>query len=118
MLRIGFEHKQSTLDKDQYCLQNNILQVRHQRKLDAQARFEGVCIYANLFPLTLQARAVPAKEYIFGEGRAQVVCCLIAAYAMCQFPLDLDLSDGKRHHLLRLRGDRLLEYLIGTPKQV
>lgn len=43
----------------------------------------------------LQARAVPPKEYTFGEGRAQVVCCLIAAYAMCQFPLDLDLSDGK-----------------------
>ena len=68
--------------------------------------------------LLLQARAVPPKEYTFGEGRAQVVCCLIAAYAMCQFPLDLDLSDGKRHHLLRLRGDQLMEYLNCTPKQV
>ncbi len=37
---------------------------------------------------------------------------------MCQFPLDLDLSDGKRHHLLRLRGEHLLEYLDCTPKQV
>ena len=34
MLRIGFEHKQSTMDKDRYRLQNNILQVRHQRKLN------------------------------------------------------------------------------------
>ena len=72
----------------------------------------------NNSALLLQARAVPPKEYTFGEGRAQVVCCLIAAYAMCQFPLDLDLSDGKRHHLLRLRGDQLVEYLNCTPKQV
>ena len=35
MLRIGFEHKQSTLDKDEYCSRNNISQVCHQRKLDA-----------------------------------------------------------------------------------
>ena len=68
--------------------------------------------------MILQGRAVPAKEYTFGEGRAQVVCCLIAAYAMCQFPLDLDLTDGKRHHLLRLRGELLLEYLDCSPKQV
>ena len=33
MQRIGFAHKQSTLDKDAYCAQNNILQVFGECKL-------------------------------------------------------------------------------------
>ena len=34
MLRIGFEHKQSTLDRDAYCAQNNLTQVCDERKLE------------------------------------------------------------------------------------
>ena len=37
MLRIAFEHKQSTVDKDQYRVQHNITQVRHQRKRGLKA---------------------------------------------------------------------------------
>ena len=48
----------------------------------------------------------------------QVICCLLAAHAMCQLPLDLDLTDGQQHHLLRLRGDLLLVYEGCTPTQV
>ena len=58
------------------------------------------------------------SQYAFNEGRGQVVCCLLAAHAMCQLPLDLDLTDGKQHHLLRLRGDLLLVYEGCTPTQV
>ncbi|KAL3144839.1 hypothetical protein ABBQ38_001945 [Trebouxia sp. C0009 RCD-2024] len=46
--RIGFEHKQSSHDKDEHCSRNSIL----------------------------QARAVPQKEYTFGEGRAQAYSAL------------------------------------------
>ena len=66
----------------------------------------------------MQADVATPRQYTFKEGRGQVVCCLLAAHAMCQLPLDLDLTDGTRHHLLRLRGDLLLVYEGCTPKQV
>ena len=66
----------------------------------------------------LQAEVAAPRQYSFKEGRGQVVCCLLAAHAMCQLPLDLDLTDGKQHHLLRLRGDLLLVYEGCTPTQV
>ena len=66
----------------------------------------------------VQAEVATPRQYSFEEGRGQVVCCLLAAHAMCQLPLDLDLTDGKQHHLLRLRGDMLLVYEGCTPKQV
>ena len=66
----------------------------------------------------MQAEVTTPKEYTFKEGRGQVICCLLAAHKMCQLPLDLDLTDGKRHHLLRLRGNQLLVYQGCTPKQV
>ena len=58
------------------------------------------------------------RQYSFEEGRGQVICCLLAAHATCQLPLDLDLTDGKQHHLLQLRGDLLLVYEGCMPKQV
>ena len=66
----------------------------------------------------MQGKVASTEEYALEEGRAQAVCCLLAAHAMCQLPLDLDLTDGKQHHLLRLRGDQLLVYEGCTPKQV
>ena len=66
----------------------------------------------------MQAEVTAPKEYTFKEGRGQVVCCLLAAHKMCQLPLDLDLTDGKRHHLLRLRDNQLLVYQGCTPNQV
>ena len=66
----------------------------------------------------VQAEVATPWQYSFEEGRRQVICCLLAAHAMCQLPLDLDLTDGKQHHLLRLRGDQLLVYEGCTPKQV
>ena len=66
----------------------------------------------------MQAEVTAPKEYIFKEGRGQVICCLLAAHKMCQLPLILDLTDGKHHHLLRLRDDQLLVYQGCTPAQV
>ncbi len=66
----------------------------------------------------VQADVASPRQYSFDEGRGQAVCCLLAAHAMSQLPLDLDLTDGKQHHLLRLRGDMLLVYEGCTPKQV
>ena len=66
----------------------------------------------------MQADVATPRQYTFKEGRGQVVCCLLAAHAMCQLPLDLDLTDGTHHHLLRLRGGLLLVYEGCTPKQV
>ena len=66
----------------------------------------------------MQAEVATPRQYTFEEGRGQAVCCLLAAHAVCQLPLDLDLTDGKHHHLLRLRGDLLLVYEDCTPKQV
>ena len=66
----------------------------------------------------VQAEVATPRQYSFNEGRGQVVCCLLAAHAMCQLPLDVDLTDGKVHHLLRLRGNLLLVYEGCTPKQV
>ena len=68
--------------------------------------------------LHVQAEVATPRQYSFKEGRGQVICCLLAAHAMCQLPLDLDLTDGKQHHLLRLRGDQLLVYEGCTPTQV
>ena len=65
-----------------------------------------------------QAEVATPRQYLLNEGRGQVICCLLAVHAMCQLPLDLDLTDGKQHHLLRLRGDLLLVYEGCTPKQV
>lgn len=42
---------------------------------------------------------------------------MLAAHAMCQLPLDVDLTDGKQHHLLRLRGDLLFVYEGCMPTQ-
>ena len=66
----------------------------------------------------VQAEVAKPRQYSFEEGRGQVICCLLAARTMCQLPLDLDLTDGKQHHLLRLRGDQLLVYEGCTPTQV
>ena len=66
----------------------------------------------------MQAEVNAPRQYSFMEGRGQVVCCLLAAHAMCQLPLDVDLTDGKQHHLLRLRGDLLFAYEGCTPTQV
>ncbi|DBA98726.1 TPA: hypothetical protein ACH3X1_014499 [Trebouxia sp. C0004] len=90
LLRIGFVHKQSSADKATFRLNN---------------------------PNVFQAEVATPRQYSFEEGRSQVVCCLLAAHAMCQLPLDLDLTDGKQHHLLRLRGDMLLVSKGCTPKQ-
>ena len=68
--------------------------------------------------ICVQAEVATPRQYSFKEGRGQVICCLLAAHAMCQLPLDLDLTYGKQHHLLRLRGDLLLVYEGCTPKQV
>ena len=66
----------------------------------------------------MQAEMAAPRPYTFKEGRGHVICCLLAAHAMCQLPMDMDLTDGKSHHLLRLRGDQLLVYEGCTPKQV
>ncbi len=66
----------------------------------------------------VQAEVAVPRRYSFKEGRGQVVCCLLAAHAMSQLSLDLDLTDGKQHHLLRLRGDLLLVYEGCMPTQV
>ena len=47
--------------------------------------------------------------------KARPYACLLAANAMSQRPLDLDLTDGKRPHLLRLMGDLLPVYEACTP---
>ncbi|DBA72461.1 TPA: hypothetical protein ACH3X2_010484 [Trebouxia sp. C0005] len=91
LLRIDFEHKQSTADKATFRMNHSDV---------------------------LQAEVTAPRQYSFKEGRGQVICCLLAAHAMCQLPLDLDLTDGKQHHLLRLRGDLLLVYEGCTPTQV
>ena len=66
----------------------------------------------------MQAELTEPEEYTFQEVRGQAICCLLAAHKMCQLALVLDLTDGKRHHLLRLRGNELLVYQGCTPKQV
>ncbi len=66
----------------------------------------------------MQVEVAAPRPYTFKEGRGQVICCLLAAHAMCQLPMDMDLTDGKQHHLLRLRDDQLLVYEGCTPTQV
>ncbi|DBB15509.1 TPA: hypothetical protein ACH3X3_003730 [Trebouxia sp. C0006] len=90
VLRIGFVHKQYTADKATFQSNN---------------------------PDVLQAGVATPRQDFFEDGRSPAVCCLLAARAMSQLPLDLDLTDGKQHHLLRLRGRMLLVYEGCTPKQ-
>ncbi|KAL3142200.1 hypothetical protein ABBQ38_002550 [Trebouxia sp. C0009 RCD-2024] len=90
LLRIGFLHKQSTEDKAAYRLNN---------------------------PDMKQGEVAEGRPYTFDEGRAQAICCLLAAHAMCQLPMDIDLTDGRQHHLLRLRDYMLLVYEGCTPTQ-
>ena len=76
-----------------------------------------LCIVMH-FDSCVKAEVTAPRQYSFKEGRGQVVCSLLAAHAMCQLPLDLDLTDGNQHHLLRLRGDLLIVYEGCTPTQV
>lgn len=66
----------------------------------------------------MQGEVAEGRPYTFDEGRAQAICCLLAAHAMCQLPMDIDLTDGRQHHLLRLRDYMLLVYEGCTPTQV
>lgn len=66
----------------------------------------------------LQAKATPIDTCSFEEGQNEAICGLLAAHAQCQLPVDIGLTDGKHHHLFRLRNDQLLVYENCTPKQV
>ena len=66
----------------------------------------------------VQDKAAEPRPYTFDDSRGHAICCLLAAHAMCQLPMDLDLTDGRQHHLLRLRDHMLLVYEACTPTQV
>lgn len=65
----------------------------------------------------LQANIVN-RALAFDDGRAQVICAVLAGAALCQTPLLMDLTDGEVHHLLRLQGQELVVFQDCTPKQV
>ena len=116
LLRIGFEHKQSTADKATFQMNRpDVLQVRKCTQF-WPITMMGLLLCMNMHFDSYQLTA--PRQYSFKEGRGQLVCCLLAAHATCQLPLDLDLTDGKQHHLLPLRGDLLLVYEGCTPTQV
>ena len=119
LLRIGFEPKQSTADKATFQMNNpDVLEVRKCTQF-WRLTMMGLLLCMDMhFDSYVQAELTAPRQYSFKEGRGQVVCCLLAAHATCQLPLDLDLTDGKQRHLLRLRGDLLLVCEGCTPTQV
>ena len=121
LLRIGFVHKQSSQDKATFHKNNpDVLQVRNPSVCASPpvADHLPMLLHCYVLGFCMQAEVGTPREYTFEEGQGQAVCCLLAAHAMCQPPLDLDVTDGKHHHLLRLRGHMLLVYEECTPKQV
>lgn len=127
LLRIGFVHKQSSEDKAAFQANNpSETQVEYipsacdSDHVKCNIQLAQVCNYQHaLHPQTyMQADVGAATPYDFEEGRPQAVCCLLAAHAMTQCPMDVDVTDGKQHHLLRLRGEHLLVYEGCSPKQV
>lgn len=67
--------------------------------------------------LYLQADLVD-RPLKFEDDRAQAVCVFIAAAAVCQTPILVDLTDGELHNLLQLKGNALLKYENCSPRQV
>lgn len=65
----------------------------------------------------LQANLVD-RPLKFEDDRAQAVCVIIAAAAVCQTPVLVDLTDGELHNLLLLEGDALRVYQDCSPRQV
>ena len=65
----------------------------------------------------LQASIVD-RSLAFDDGRAHVICAVLAGAALCQTPLLMDLTDGEVHHLLRLQGQELVVHPDCSPKQV
>lgn len=120
VLRIGFQHKQSTQDRAIFQTNNpNMSQVREGLRPVPLLQELFFCLITSAMQVEcMQAEVAAPRPYTFEEGRDQAVCCLLAAHQLCQLPLDLDLTDGKHHHLLRLRGDFLLVYEDCTPTQV
>ena len=86
-------------------------------KLTAAARQANQSFMLNDAFGNLQANIVD-RTLNFDDGRAQVICAVLAGAALCQTPLVMDLTDGEVHHLLRLEGQELVVYRDCTPKQV
>ena len=59
-----------------------------------------------------------SPSFNWTRHRGQAVAILIAAHATAQVPLDLDVTDGSVHTLLRLRGKKLVVYANLTSTQV
>ena len=67
--------------------------------------------------MCLQADLVD-RQLKFEDHCAQAVCVIIAAAAVCQTPVLVDLTDGELHNLLQLEGDALRLYQNCSPRQV
>ena len=70
------------------------------------------CLMASIL-LQRQGQTPSSTGSLWPQHRAQVIVVLIAAHCTAltaRVPLDLDLTDGTVHNLLRLRGEELLVY--------
>ena len=52
-----------------------------------------------------------------GSQKGQAVAAMLGAYAYNQYPLLMDLTDGKVHHLLQVVGSELFEWVDLTSRQ-
>ncbi|DBA73547.1 TPA: hypothetical protein ACH3X2_009792 [Trebouxia sp. C0005] len=89
-LRVAYEHKQSSAQKQRY-------RENHGDMAQGQ-RTAG--------PLTFS-----------GSGKGQSVIATLGAYAYNAWPLLLDLTDGEVHHLIMIRDDELIYWDNLTPQQ-
>ena len=63
-------------------------------------------------------QAANLSNFDWKRHRGQAVAILIAAHASAQVPLDLDVTDGSVHTLLRLRGNQVVVYANLSSTQV
>ena len=63
-------------------------------------------------------QAAEPTRFNWTRHRGQAIAALIAAHATALVPLDLDITDGSCHTLLRLRGNQLVVYANLSSTQV
>ena len=68
--------------------------------------------------ILLHLQTASPSSFKWTRHRGQAVAILIAAHATAQVPLDLDVTDGEVHTLLRLRSKQLVVYANLTSTQV
>ncbi|KAK9809894.1 hypothetical protein WJX72_001176 [[Myrmecia] bisecta] len=110
-MRAGIELKQNSTDKMRYEREHAFSLKRSQQDFseDMEATEEEAEIQAGADQVEEPVpETVPQKFDFSGRPKGQSTMELLAAYSIAQHPVDVMLTDGHVHHIMRLRGNKIL----------